>query len=661
LLSAAALHARSAETVYFRAALSAVNEVPAVAQEASGTATVIAHVVRDDAGEIAGGSVDFIVNYSFPAATTVTGMHIHSAPAGVNGPVVVNSGLSQANPFRTDDSGRGTFERQAQVQTNVAVLRNLLADPSQFYVNLHTPDFPDGVIRGQLQRAEATLLMGLMSPLNEVPPIGLAASGVAAVTVISTAGSAQLIFETAYRFPSQATFTGYHIHNGPAGVNAGVVFNTGIGAGAASVTSPESGAGTLRRPVEVGAERMEMVRAMLADPSRFYINLHTTEFPGGAIRAQLRRTDNMRFQVTMLPSNEVPALALDASATAQAQVHTLRYPDGSVQAGVVLFDANYRFPGAATFTGFHIHDGAAGANGPVTINTGLSAANPVVTESGFGNIMRQVVVSEGAGLATLNSLVRSPESHYINLHTSVNPGGAVRAQLAAANAGPPVVSAVLPGNQDGTAASVAQGGIVTILGTNLAKVTTDLSGWEGEYLPDLLNGVAVAVGGQRARLLYVSPNLINAVLAFETPVGQQLAAVNNGNAPGAPVAVQVAAVAPAMFFNQDGGLIVRASDFSSVGRANPARAGEVVLIYGTGLGQTTPALETGQVPQGSPAANTAPVAVTIGGQTAEVISSTASPGLAGVYQVAARVPAGLTPGTVPVVVGGSTAVNMHVQ
>ena len=37
----------------------------------------------------------------------------------------------------------------------------MLTDPSGFYVNMHTTDNPGGVIRGQLQRAEMVVLMGL--------------------------------------------------------------------------------------------------------------------------------------------------------------------------------------------------------------------------------------------------------------------------------------------------------------------------------------------------------------------------------------------------------------------------------------------------------------------------------------------------------------------
>ncbi len=673
LLLGPALFARSAETLYFRAVLLPSNEVPPADVQASGAATIRAHVVRDDNGQIADGSVDFLVDYAFPSGVTFTGLHIHTGAAGVNGPVTINTGISAANPV-VDEDGRGSIARQAQVRATdtaaLAALRGMVENPSGYYANLHTTEFPGGVIRGQLQRAEAHVFMGVMSSRNEVPAADIEASGVSHVLVLVTrdaAGApttAQMIFDTNYRFPGQVTFTGYHIHTGAAGVNGPVIFNTGIGSGAASVQSEASGTGNLNRPVEVNlaqAVQAQALAALLANPADLYINLHTTQFPGGAIRAQLRRTDRMTFDVTMLPSNEAPPVTgVDASAPARFAAYTIRYEDGNVLAGVAEFDVNFRFPGETEFTGLHIHDGPAGANGPVTLDSGLSRANSVKTDTGFGNVFRMVTMSDAAAVATLNSLVARPENHYINLHTTTNPGGVIRSQLAPANAARPAIASVVSANLDRNSTTVAPGGLVTIFGTNLAKTTTDLSGWEGTRLPDILNGVAVAVGGQRARLLYVSPGQINAVLPFETPLGRQQAAVNNGNGP-AEAPATVAAVAPAVFFGPSGGIVVKNSDFSLLGPANPAHAGDVLVVFATGLGATNPAIEGASLAPSSPAVVIAPVAATIGGRDAEVIASVASPGFAGLYQVAVRVPAGVAAGNAPLVLRSGEAVSNTVD
>src|SRR5438477_10740069 len=97
LVFSAALFADTSETVYFRGVMLPSNEVPAVSIAATGNATLIAHIVRDDAGKIISGAVDFNVNYAFPGAVTLTGLHIHPGAAGVNGPVTIGTDVSATN------------------------------------------------------------------------------------------------------------------------------------------------------------------------------------------------------------------------------------------------------------------------------------------------------------------------------------------------------------------------------------------------------------------------------------------------------------------------------------------------------------------------------------------------------------------------------------
>ena len=127
-----------------------------------------------------------------------------------------------------------------------------------------------------------------------------------------------------------------------------------------------------------------------------------------------------------------------------------------------------------------------------------------------------------------------------------------------------------------------------------------------------------------------------------------------------PVNATIAAIAPAVFAdvtNIATGVVAHQNG-ALVGPSNPARAGETLIIYATGLGLTTPALGTGVVPTGTPAANTGAVTVTIGGQPATVISSVAAPLAVGVYQITVTMPSGvtpLTPAQVFVTMGTSTS------
>jgi hypothetical protein len=135
----------------FTVQLSSANEVPPITnaeQGGRGTAVITFHTDSN--------TVDFSVSMAnMPNGATAFLAHIHSAPAGVNGGVLIGLPLSAANAIQLP-SGSGTFTftgvaggRDADAAaTNV---RNILANPQNFYFNIHTPLNPGGVMRGQLQ------------------------------------------------------------------------------------------------------------------------------------------------------------------------------------------------------------------------------------------------------------------------------------------------------------------------------------------------------------------------------------------------------------------------------------------------------------------------------------------------------------------------------
>ena len=76
-----------------------------------------------------------VSNITLPAAAA----HIHKAPAGVAGPVVV--GLTAPD---ADGSVEGC------VSAPRALVKDIMKHSSEYYVNVHTSDFPAGAVRGQL-------------------------------------------------------------------------------------------------------------------------------------------------------------------------------------------------------------------------------------------------------------------------------------------------------------------------------------------------------------------------------------------------------------------------------------------------------------------------------------------------------------------------------
>jgi len=82
----------------------------------------------------------------------------------------------------------------------------------------------------------------------------------------------------------------------------------------------------------------------------------------------------------------------------------------------------------------------------------------------------------------------------------------------------------------------------------------------------------------------------------------------------------------------------------------PARPGDVITLWGTGFGPTTPIAPVGvEIPAGTLYNTTSPVTVTVGGKTAVVYGAVLSPGYAGLYQVAIQIPLSLGNGDYPVI------------
>lgn len=133
--------------------LSTANEVPPVTgSEAggSGTATLTFNLTKDAAGAVTAATLDVTVNATgFPAGTALTASHIHPGAAGSNGGVFVSCGLTPGEV--SFPNGSGSFTKRG-VTLTVDQANAIMANPSGFYLNIHTASNPNGVARGQLAR-----------------------------------------------------------------------------------------------------------------------------------------------------------------------------------------------------------------------------------------------------------------------------------------------------------------------------------------------------------------------------------------------------------------------------------------------------------------------------------------------------------------------------
>lgn len=116
----------------FAANLSGANEVPPADPDGGGLAE---GSINDATNQIC---VDLEVRQISPP----TAAHIHRGAAGVNGPVVVT--LDTPDDDDSDDCD----------DISDALADEIRSNPGGFYVNVHTADYPDGAIRGQLRRQD---------------------------------------------------------------------------------------------------------------------------------------------------------------------------------------------------------------------------------------------------------------------------------------------------------------------------------------------------------------------------------------------------------------------------------------------------------------------------------------------------------------------------
>jgi uncharacterized protein (TIGR03437 family) len=192
-------------------------------------------------------------------------------------------------------------------------------------------------------------------------------------------------------------------------------------------------------------------------------------------------------------------------------------------------------------------------------------------------------------------------------------------------------------------APTAPGSLASIFGnfTNAGTATATVF-----PLPTNLGNVEVVVGGRAAPLLYVSPTQINFQVShrLETP-GQSLAEIKVGGTTVGRAQVTSLAGGPGVFVATD-------LNFQFITADHPVRRGDPIIIFATGHGELTETPEDGAP---APATNLISTKVkprvTIGGIEAEVLFSGLTPGLAGLWQINAVVPAGAPVGmNVPLVV-----------
>lgn len=230
-------------------------ENPAGDPVATGTA-----VVRMRANQ---GQICFTLAVSNLDAGAVAA-HIHKAPAGSVGAVVV--------PLATPNAA-GTSRGCTAVAR--PLVNAILGSPAQYYVNVHTAAFPGGAVRGQLTgttpadlgwSVAASMTGAAEKPANGDPD----GAGTAVIRIRPDNQVCYRLTVSNVQLPS----VGAHIHRAAAGASGPIVV---------PFTAPgETGASS-----GCAAADPALVNEIKGTPAGFYANVHTRDFPGGALRAQL--------------------------------------------------------------------------------------------------------------------------------------------------------------------------------------------------------------------------------------------------------------------------------------------------------------------------------------------------------------------------------------
>lgn len=321
-------------------------------------------------------------------AITVTGLiataaHIHDGFAGVNGPVVVGLGQDSADATRWVVPAGATLPAGAVDRLVAGAL----------YLNVHSAQFPEGEIRGQILPEGFQLFFADLSGVEEIPEVSTEAGGRAAVT-LNRASRIVSIHINTVGADGFTDANAAHLHRGLAGTNGPV----------AAALAQDSNLAS-HWFVDGATLAQTDVDALVA--AQTYVNVHTSAHADGEIRGQVVPDDHTVIVTRLTGEQEAPQPRVTAARGSAAITVT---PSGAAEVRLSV-------TGADDAVMAHIHDGFAGSNGPVLIALEKDASDPTRWRSNS---------------ATLSSVQREALAgggFYANVHTPAAPAGAVRGQL----------------------------------------------------------------------------------------------------------------------------------------------------------------------------------------------------------------------------------------
>ena len=382
-----------AQTV-FEAQLNGSNEATPITSMASGSVTA----TLNGSELVVEGSFD---NLSSAIATDIAGgAHIHTGMAGSNGGVLLPLTITADG-----DNMGGTFIGTDNTFTLTSGQIDTLKMRGM-YVNIHSENYANGELRGQLLPEADAYYRSNLSGAFEVPAAKTMASG---SLVFELEGDSLFVSGSFSGLESDfdaSVAGGSHLHIGPAGSNGAVaiLLNADVSEDNRSGVYPAS---------ENRFELTNEQKTALMNRN-FYTNIHTVGYGGGELRGQVVPAASTTFFAQLSGSAELPSASTDATGSAVLEVHedTL-IVTGSFAGLESAFNAE---------VGSHLHVGHAGENGGVAIS--LSAdLNTELTAATYSASNNEYILTADQKTALF------ARNMYVNVHSVDNPAGEIRGQV----------------------------------------------------------------------------------------------------------------------------------------------------------------------------------------------------------------------------------------
>ncbi|CAH1002052.1 hypothetical protein LEM8419_02967 [Neolewinella maritima] len=345
------------------------------------------------------------------------GAHLHPGYPGQSGgvlyPLTVSADSSAARGGRFFPRANTFQLTEGQIDT--------LTDRF-LYVNIHSLDHPGGEIRGQVLGEATSYFLAPLSGASQPAGVPTDATGMVAAELRDTTVTLVGSFQDLDSDFNEAIAGGMHLHRNIAGSNGGILQSM------ATELDDDNRSGVVLADSNV----FQFTQAQLAEmlDRRVYINVHTADYPSGAIRGQVLPLAQTYLHTTFSGANATNYVQTTAQGGLKLELtDSLLMLSGSVTMLEGEFD--YSIAGGA-----HLHLAPAGQNGPITLP--LSADTLDAGRSAIFSVDSNTYMLTTEQVTALRS-----GRVYANIHTTEVGSGEARGQIRGELNLPPLASRIL--------------------------------------------------------------------------------------------------------------------------------------------------------------------------------------------------------------------------